>query len=284
MAIARALVFDPELVLMDEPLGALDRRLREEMQYEIRRIQRTLGITVVYVTHDQQEAMVMSDRVAVFRGGAIEQVASPEVLYEEPERAFVAHFIGENNRLNGVVRTVGDGVCEVEVGDALIKAVSLGQCPPGAAATVVVRPERVNISLGEGRHSYANEFDAECRGYSISRRSYTSAPKAVRTLGLHRQDPQRRGPWGCVGGRSDPRWLDHAGLPRAGTRCCGRRGLESWLINPMVRMGSLGMRYFAALSMTGANPWLLGHAERSAEELKHLYGGQCLAAHRPDDA
>lgn len=103
----------------------------------------------------------MSDRVAVFRGGAIEQVASPEVLYEEPERAFVAHFIGENNRLNGVVRTVGDGVCEVEVGDALIKAVSLGQCPPGAAATVVVRPERVNISLGEGRHSYANELDAE---------------------------------------------------------------------------------------------------------------------------
>ena len=77
VAIARALVFDPELVLMDEPLGALDRRLREEMQYEIRRIQRTLGITVVYVTHDQQEAMVMSDRVAVFRGGAIEQVASP---------------------------------------------------------------------------------------------------------------------------------------------------------------------------------------------------------------
>ena len=86
VAIARALVFDPELVLMDEPLGALDRRLREEMQYEIRRIQRTLGITVVYVTHDQQEAMVMSDRVAVFRGGVIEQIASPEVLYEEPER------------------------------------------------------------------------------------------------------------------------------------------------------------------------------------------------------
>ena len=161
VAIARALVFDPELVLMDEPLGALDRRLREEMQYEIRRIQRTLGITVVYVTHDQQEAMVMSDRVAVFRGGAIEQVASPEVLYEEPERAFVAHFIGENNRLNGVVRTVGDGVCEVEVGDALVKAVSLGQCPPGAAATVVVRPERVKLSPSEGEHSYSNEFDAD---------------------------------------------------------------------------------------------------------------------------
>ncbi len=161
VAIARALVFDPELVLMDEPLGALDRRLREEMQYEIRRIQRTLGITVVYVTHDQQEAMVMSDRVAVFRGGVIEQIASPEVLYEELERAFVAHFIGENNRLNGVVRTVGDGVCEVEVGDALIKAVSLGQCPPGTAATVVIRPERVELSLGAGLHEYSNEFEAD---------------------------------------------------------------------------------------------------------------------------
>ena len=105
----------------------------------------------------------MSDRVAVFRGGVIEQIASPEMLYEEPERAFVAHFIGENNRLTGVVRTVGDGVCEVEVGGEIIKAVSLGQCPPGAAATVVVRPERVELPLAKSEHShaYANEFDAE---------------------------------------------------------------------------------------------------------------------------
>ena len=88
---------------MDEPLGALDRRLREELQYEIRRIHRDLGVTVLYVTHDQQEAMVMSDRVAVFRAGRIEQIASPEALYEEPERAFVARFIGENNRLSGRV-------------------------------------------------------------------------------------------------------------------------------------------------------------------------------------
>ena len=97
VAIARALVFEPSLVLMDEPLGALDRRLREEMQYEIRRIQRTLGVTVLYVTHDQQEAMAMSDRVAVFNRGRIEQVAPPEVLYEEPECGFVATFIGGSN-------------------------------------------------------------------------------------------------------------------------------------------------------------------------------------------
>ena len=104
VAIARALVFEPELVLMDEPLGALDRRLREQLQYEIRRIQRQLGVTVLYVTHDQTEAMAMSDRVAVFRAGRIEQVASPEVLYEEPQRPFVASFIGENNLLKGADR------------------------------------------------------------------------------------------------------------------------------------------------------------------------------------
>ena len=106
VAIARALVFEPDLVLMDEPLGALDRSLREEMQYEIRRIHRKLGVTVVYVTHDQQEAMVMSDRIAVLKDGVVEQIAAPEALYEEPERAFVARFIGENNRLHGRVVTV----------------------------------------------------------------------------------------------------------------------------------------------------------------------------------
>ena len=107
VAIARALVFNPALVLMDEPLGALDRRLREQMQFEIRRMQHNLGITVVYVTHDQQEAMAMSSRVAVFHRGRIQQVAAPETLYEEPEREFVASFIGDNNVLRGRIRAVG---------------------------------------------------------------------------------------------------------------------------------------------------------------------------------
>ena len=113
VAIARALVFEPDLILMDEPLGALDRSLREEMQYEIRRIHRELAVTVVYVTHDQQEAMVMSDRIAVLKKGVVEQIAPPEALYEEPERAFVARFIGENNRLHGQVVTVDGDLCEV---------------------------------------------------------------------------------------------------------------------------------------------------------------------------
>ena len=158
VAIARALVFEPELVLMDEPLGALDRRLREQLQYEIRRIQRQLGVTVLYVTHDQTEAMAMSDRVAVFRAGRIEQVASPEVLYEEPQRPFVASFIGENNLLEGRIVSVEQGVCQVEVGDQRVQAAHIADLAPGSETLVAIRPERVNIAP-LSMH-YSNEFDA----------------------------------------------------------------------------------------------------------------------------
>ena len=146
MAIARALVFEPRLVLMDEPLGALDRRLREEMQFEIRRIQRTLGVTVVYVTHDQQEAMAMSDRVAVFNAGRIEQVDSPEVLYEEPRRPFVASFIGDNNLLRGRVAAVDGDTCDVRVGDVVINAFMVTRHEVGDDVVLAVRPERTASS------------------------------------------------------------------------------------------------------------------------------------------
>ncbi len=159
VAIARALVFEPELVLMDEPLGALDRRLREELQYEIRRIHRTLGVTILYVTHDQQEAMVMSDRVAVFRAGQIEQIAPPEALYEEPERAFVANFIGENNRLHGRVTGFRDeDLCDVEVGGANVQAFRVAPCGMGDETTLSIRPERVAVDPRPGL--YTNEFEA----------------------------------------------------------------------------------------------------------------------------
>ncbi|MCE2487235.1 MAG: ABC transporter ATP-binding protein [Desulfurellaceae bacterium] len=158
VAIARALVFEPGLVLMDEPLGALDRRLREEMQYEIRRIQRSLGVTVVYVTHDQQEAMVLSDRVAVFRHGRIEQVALPETLYEEPERPFVASFIGENNLLHGRVLAVEHDISQVETGDQVVTAFQVTTCKPGDAVTLAIRPERVCLAPEPGL--YTNRFEA----------------------------------------------------------------------------------------------------------------------------
>ena len=159
VAIARALVFEPTLVLMDEPLGALDRRLREEMQYEIRRIQRSLGVTVVYVTHDQQEAMVLSDRVAVFRRGRIEQVALPETLYEEPQRPFVASFIGENNLLHGRVLSVEHDISLVEAGGQVVQAFQVGPCQPGDPVTLAIRPERV--CLAPQPELYSNRFAAD---------------------------------------------------------------------------------------------------------------------------
>ena len=165
VAIARALVFEPELVLMDEPLGALDRRLREQLQYEIRRIQRQLGVTVLYVTHDQTEAMAMSDRVAVFRAGRVEQVASPEVLYEEPQRPFVASFIGENNLLKGRILSVERGVCEVEVAEQRLQAAHIADLPAGSETLVAIRPERVNIA--PLAMQYSNELDARVEDISF---------------------------------------------------------------------------------------------------------------------
>ena len=159
VAIARALVFEPDLVLMDEPLGALDRRLREEMQFEIRRIQRELGVTVIYVTHDQQEAMVMSDRVAVFRDGRIEQIASPETLYEEPERAFVAHFIGENNLVAGTVVGSDGDICAVEAEGGVVNAFDVQGSAPGDEVLLAIRPERLGVAAGAGQ--YANELVAD---------------------------------------------------------------------------------------------------------------------------
>jgi putative spermidine/putrescine transport system ATP-binding protein len=115
IALARALVFEPDLVLMDEPLGALDKQLREHMQFEVTRLAHELGITTVYVTHDQTEALTMSDRVAVFDDGKIQQLAAPDTLYEEPQNSFVAQFIGENNTLEGVVTEIKGDLCEVKL-------------------------------------------------------------------------------------------------------------------------------------------------------------------------
>ena len=159
VAIARALVFEPNLVLMDEPLGALDRRLREEMQFEIRRIQRELGVTVVYVTHDQQEAMAMSDRVAVFNAGRIEQVAAPEVLYEEPMRPFVASFIGDNNLLPGRVTAVEGDTCVVAVGEEHINAFPVEPHAVGDEVVLAIRPERVQLAPAAG--VYSNELQVQ---------------------------------------------------------------------------------------------------------------------------
>jgi putative spermidine/putrescine transport system ATP-binding protein len=158
IALARALVFEPELVLMDEPLGALDKQLREHMQYEIKHIHERLGVTVVYVTHDQSEALTMSDRIAVFDDGIIQQLASPSDLYEKPDNAFVAQFIGENNTLNGTVRAIKNGFASVDFGDGTLGEATAVNCGEiGSNTTLSIRPERVDI----GAKSGANAVDAE---------------------------------------------------------------------------------------------------------------------------
>jgi len=145
IALARALVFEPKLLLMDEPLGALDKQLREHMQYEIKRLHETLGITVVYVTHDQSEALTMSNRIAVFNDGRIQQLATPDELYEKPQNSFVAQFIGENNQLRGIVKDISDGHARVEIGNSgFIEALAI-QAEIGNPTIVSVRPERVEI-------------------------------------------------------------------------------------------------------------------------------------------
>ena len=146
IALARALVFDPKLVLMDEPLGALDKQLREHMQFEIKRLHESLGITVVYVTHDQGEALTMSDRVAVFNDGRIQQLAPPADLYERPENSFVAQFIGENNKLPGTIEEIGGGKARVRLSTGeLIDATPVNVNASGQKTLVSIRPERIEF-------------------------------------------------------------------------------------------------------------------------------------------
>ncbi len=151
VAVARALVFDPSLILMDEPLGALDKQLREQMQYEIKHIHENLGVTVVYVTHDQAEALTMSDRIAVFNDGVIQQLSTPDDLYERPQNSFVAQFIGENNKLHGKVKKITRNKATVELdngGEVTADAVNVGGI--GSRTTLSLRPERVEIAPKSG--------------------------------------------------------------------------------------------------------------------------------------
>jgi putative spermidine/putrescine transport system ATP-binding protein len=150
VALARALIFDPTLVLMDEPLGALDRQLREAMQYEIKRIHDTLGISVIYVTHDQDEALAMSNRIVVLEKGKIEQVGTPKELYEAPASAFVAGFVGENNCMRGRIRSADGGTCVIAMSWGDIRAITVGATGVDRDTTWSVRPERIELNSNRG--------------------------------------------------------------------------------------------------------------------------------------
>jgi len=139
VALARALVFEPQLVLMDEPLGALDKQLREHMQIELKELHKQLGVTFVYVTHDQGEALTMSDRVAVFNDGVIQQLAPVEALYETPSNRFVAGFVGDSTVLKGKAGTAG-----IELPDGrVLGGINVNQAPAGAQVEAYIRPERI---------------------------------------------------------------------------------------------------------------------------------------------
>jgi len=151
VALARALVYEPQLLLMDEPLGALDKKLREEIQLAIRKLHHRLGVTILYVTHDQEEALRMSDRIAVFQHGRIEQVGSGEDLYHRPATAFVAGFVGNSNFLRGeVAERRGHQVAIKLAGEAMLTVPSGSIATAAGAVRIMVRPEEIELAPERG--------------------------------------------------------------------------------------------------------------------------------------
>lgn len=148
VALARAIIFNPRVLLMDEPLSALDKQLREGLQLEIKRLHQQLGITFIYVTHDQREALVMSDRIAVMNNGRIEQVGSPADLYDRPANRFVASFVGESNFLQGEVVGVEGDIAVVNLGGVTVRAISDGRAKVGMSVELTVRPEKLLFTAG----------------------------------------------------------------------------------------------------------------------------------------
>ncbi|ONG56646.1 hypothetical protein BKE38_05640 [Pseudoroseomonas deserti] len=154
VALARALVFEPDILLLDEPLGALDRKLREEVQVELKSLQRELGITTLLVTHDQEEALSLSDRLLVLNEGAVQQVGAPDAVYRRPASRFVAEFLGIANLLQG--RLVRGGL-RLEGSEAVVACDAAGR-PEGALATAVIRPEQIRIAAGPVPGSLPAQF------------------------------------------------------------------------------------------------------------------------------
>ena len=197
VALARALVNQPAVLLLDEPLGSLDLKLRRQMQLELSRIQREVGITFVYVTHDQEEAMTMSDRIAVMDGGRVVQVGSPQGIYEMPASRFVADFIGSSNVLSGRVVEVGETAVVQLAGGEHVRLPPAPGLSTGLAASVVVRPDRMevtDVAVPEGWNALSGR---------VVKVSYlgTHLQIVVRTAGGAEITAHRRGPAAADGAR-----------------------------------------------------------------------------------
>jgi putative spermidine/putrescine transport system ATP-binding protein len=202
VALARALIFSPRLVLMDEPLGALDRQLREQLQLEIKALHAALGVTILYVTHDQGEALTMSDRIAVFREGRIEQVGPPRELYDRPATAFVAGFLGENNLLPvEVLGTEGGALrCRLPGGAELLAS---GGAAAGEAL-LVVRPERITLGAAGGDTLPGTVTDTVFLGDQTRLRVALPGGRSVTVKQPHREGESVPAPGQPVGLRVPP--------------------------------------------------------------------------------
>jgi thiamine transport system ATP-binding protein len=182
VALARALAPDPDVLLLDEPLSALDAQLRERLRMQIREIQSDLGVTTLYVTHDQEEAMAVSDRLAVLADGRVEQVGDPRTVYREPATRFVASFLGDNNVFESTVVESAEGTATVRVGEASVGLPT--DAPAGSSVTWCVRPERLRVGDGENRFP-ARVVEAEFLG-DVTRVHCEVAGRRVR---LRTSDP-----------------------------------------------------------------------------------------------
>lgn len=169
VALARAMVFEPSILLMDEPLGALDKNLREEMQFEIKRIQQEAGITTIYVTHDQEEAMSMSDNVVVMSHGRIEQSAPPAELFEHPRNAFIAQFIGSANVISGTVKGVNESCSFLSDAGAVMPIATEPGIADGTRKTAVIRPERVKFATADTKGALAANVESVLFGGTMIR-------------------------------------------------------------------------------------------------------------------
>ncbi len=168
VALARALIFEPKVVLMDEPLGALDKQLREHMQLELKSLHQQLGITFIYVTHDQSEALTMSDRVAVFNHGIIQQVDTAEHLYESPVNRFVSGFVGDSNQFEAVVREAHGEFCLIEARDGTrLKGLNVNSLAAGDSCVGSMRPERIGFGLADddAQHVPCNRFAVDIENH-----------------------------------------------------------------------------------------------------------------------
>lgn len=210
VALARALIFNPAILLMDEPLSALDKKLRDHMKVELRQIQKRLNLTIVYVTHDQDEALAMSSRIAVMHDGAIQQIGSPEDIYERPNSRFVADFVGDANLIDSPIIAVSNGVLLLKLGGSQFR-VAVGQPLEIAAsqtqATVLIRPEHVGI--GASAHSLSSQFTGRIvsSSYEGNARRFEidvdGTLVRVRTQGLFLQHVPQPGETVDIG------WSDH---------------------------------------------------------------------------